>query len=204
MTLQLANQINRLPECAPLGYEEQYLRRLFLDNFFRCCRVREFQKIVLWIIKSKLHAPHNDIMKERLDKQYNIYLRYQHYHVNRHYSIDEWFDRRFQRNPPVFKSLSYYLDDSTRHDPYLLSLCKTKGGKVIKCRLDRVIYWHGFYQMLIHSYLYNTNNYATDLKPYADKLLRIGYYRFLESRDLTKKTKERFCREAYKEVVDAL
>jgi hypothetical protein len=201
MTLQLANQINRLPECAPLGYEEQYLRRLFLDNFFRCCRVREFQKSVLWILKSKLHAPHNDIMKERLDKQYKIYMRY---NLNCPYDRADFFDHRFQRRPPCFSSLPYYLDDSTRHDPYLLSLCKTKGGKVIKCRLDRVIYWVSFYTHVIYNYLYNTKDYATDLKPYADKILRIGYYRFIESRDLTKKTEERFSREAIKEVLDAL
>lgn len=51
-------QINENPIYAPLGHEEAFKRRIFLDNFERCMNIREFQKTAGIIIKKKITGIH--------------------------------------------------------------------------------------------------------------------------------------------------
>jgi len=55
---------------APIGHEQEFNRRIFLDNFYRCMTIREFQKTAGYEIKKKVcETPIAKIMKE---KNFNI------------------------------------------------------------------------------------------------------------------------------------
>jgi len=192
MTLQLANQINRLPECAPLGYEEQYLRRLFLDNFFRCCRVREFQKIVKWVLIDKLHAPTSTL-------------------------IFNHFEEKALARPALFQRITErltYLPSLRKYrknQKYFITNLNVynKKNEIVSRRIKRAEEWHQFYYLTIYNYLQifhedRPNNSLQKMKPYAEKLLTVGYYRFMESRNLKKKIPDWSNLVEVREIVDAL
>jgi len=66
------DQINNNPIFAPIGNEEEFKRRLFLDNFQRCMTIREFQKTAGVEIKKKVLATKPALaMKEMLDWYHN-------------------------------------------------------------------------------------------------------------------------------------
>ena len=70
------NQINNNPAFAPIGHEEEFKRRIFLDNFRRCMTIRQFQKTAGLEIKKKVEAtPTALAMREVIDYYWEEHLK---------------------------------------------------------------------------------------------------------------------------------
>ena len=195
MTLSLET-INNLPECAPLGHETKFNRRLFKDNFNRCCTIREFQKTVLTIVRAKvLPTPTSRIITERW---INIALRWSNmfpippwkrndndlYHMKIKYGLRRYFRHFEGRNTPRIYSLKDY---EVKHPP---AAVLNKKGYIVKTRQNRLNRWAFYWRIYLERNLYVPNYIMKDANVeqlIADRLLQIGLPKFLESRDLTKK-----------------
>ena len=69
MTYLTIEAINNNTLFAPIGYEEDFKRRIFLDNFNRCMTIREFQKTAGIEIKKKVNiTPTAQIVKDQIEK----------------------------------------------------------------------------------------------------------------------------------------
>ena len=67
MTYLTIEQLNNNAIYAPIGYEKEFKRRLFLDNFNRCMNIREFQKTAGCVIRQKLNT--HPVAKLKREKQ---------------------------------------------------------------------------------------------------------------------------------------
>tara|TARA_R100001460_G_scaffold96253_1_gene138644 strand:+ start:161 stop:850 length:690 start_codon:yes stop_codon:yes gene_type:complete len=165
------DQINNNPICAPIGHEEEFKRRIFLDNFRRCMTIREFQKTAGLEIKKKVEAtPTARAMKEVIDS-------YEDY-------ANKYFERRrAMRDFPIPRFLFKYIDfdmvseggrflDNYHKDDFLrqAKLYCTKNSNyqtIIKSREDLFKEAYSYYNNAI------IMNYCGN-----DKIYRIGYWNY--------------------------
>lgn len=165
--------INNNPIFAPIGYEAEFKRRIFLDNFQRCMTVRTFQKTACLEIKKKLsETPTAKIMKKYIKE---IKLGYSRHISNADYNGDnsKWFLACSRRDRKRIKK--FYNRGNIRN------LYCTKGGAVVNSRKKRVEY-------ALEQYFWNTGgnfwNWQLD-----EKLIEAGFYKFMESLDYSSKNK---------------
>ena len=152
--------INSNPIFAPLGHEEEFNQRIFLENFQRCMTIREFQKTAGLEIKKKLtETPSAKAFKEGTKKYPNI------------------------KEHGAVTILRRFIDD--RQLKMLAPLYHYKTGRLIRKRMYEVKHILRFYQhiMFYESKHYNEfedNGYQDKEKLYkiSRQLRRIGWNRF--------------------------
>jgi hypothetical protein len=154
--------INSNPIFAPLGHEEEFKQRIFLENFQRCMTIREFQKTAGLEIKKKLtETPSAKAFKEGTD----IYCKDS---IKEHGSV---------------LLLNRFIDD--RQLKLLAPLYHYKTGKIINKRKYEVKHALNYYQHLV---FYGKKHYSEiEGNGFQDKetiykvsrqLRRIGWNRF--------------------------
>ena len=174
------NQINNNPVFAPIGHEEEFKRRLFLDNFRRCMTIRQFQKTAGLEIKKKVEAtPSALAMREAIDYYWNEHKKY-------NCGINEYQSYKKRMGDFTLPYTSYLLlqlpldmvsmrgrvlENYYKHDwPRHAKLYTTKNSNyetIIKCREDLFKEAHIYYEHMIKRN-YNIN----------DKIYRIGYWNY--------------------------
>ena len=164
--------INSNPIFAPLGHEEDFKRRLFLDNFNKCMTIRQFEKTAGLEIKKKLtETPTAKAMKELIN------------------DIGEYWPetttiisclptlQSMIRFTPISRKLHMNINifnQGFRDYEILAQLYTTKSSnyqKIVNSKFRKYQFAHRFYDNIIHQYTWNHDH----LK---DKLLRIGFWNF--------------------------
>ena len=174
------DQINNNPVFAPIGHEEEFKRRIFLDNFRRCMTIREFQKTAGLEIKKKVEAtPTALAMREVMDYNWNEHKKY-NCGINEYQSYNKRMEdftlpyptHLFRYLPMDMRSSSgrifenYFKKDYQRHAK-LYTTKKSNYETIIKSREDLFKQAHRYYEYKIKL------NYSID-----DKIYRIGYWNF--------------------------
>ena len=165
------DQINNNPIFAPIGNEEEFKRRLFLENFQRCMTIREFQKTAGVEIKKKVIATKPALaMKEMLD-----------YYNHKHRTFLE--SQRDYKLPTV-RTLTRFLPYEMIHHGSHRAVLE---HKVESLRMSKLYCTKSSnYETIIKSreqlYLeadrYYQNQIKTKLCGVNDKIYRIGFWNY--------------------------
>ncbi len=154
--------INSNPIFAPLGHEEEFKQRIFLENFQKCMTIREFQKTAGLEIKKKLtETPSAKAFKEGTKKFTDI------------------------KKHGAFIVLSRFIDD--RQLNLLHDLWHYKTGRPINKRMYEVKHALKYYQHIMYyerkhySEIHHLGNGYLDkdtIYKVSRQLRRIGWNRF--------------------------
>ncbi len=162
------NQINNNPMFAPLGHEDEFKRRLFLENFRRCMTVRQFQKTAGLEIKKKVEATPTSLIMGNVIKKYDDDFCHERFNISR-------FFKEIPYDDIYLPSYMKWHDKTNSEFKRLSKLYKTKGSnysKVIKYKETRFMTAYTFYNKVIKS---KKDDYYYHIK---DKLLRIGFWNY--------------------------
>ena len=201
-------QINENPIYAPIGCEEEFKRRIFLDNFQRCMNIREFQKTAGIIIKKKITGIHPlaKIIQKPI-REYQLYLNQHKYSPkpNTLHELEEAFYDFFGVKRSFYDYYKEKLRDHFKHEPCRKDRFSTdiygidyknifwnKKDKPIHSRIKRFHkvreYWHkltnidvGYTNVLNHENPAFFRYYTELVNPdIVDGFLRIGYVKFIQ------------------------
>lgn len=186
-TYKTITQINSNPIYAPIGYEEEFKRRIFLDNFNRCMTIRTFQKTAGIEIKKKVNlTPTAKIIKDELELGKNLELRgkllNQLQRVINGYPLDSMKMKSISKGQ-YSKEVVQYFD----------KLCTTKKGKYVDTRVERMRNIIEKYRRAL-GHIYSTYEYR---QRNVEFLLRVGFKKYIESFDFTKKGCDSFSIEGW-------
>ena len=185
MTYLTIEQLNNNAIYAPIGYEKEFKRRLFLDNFNRCMNIREFQKTAGCVIRQKLNThPVAKLMKVEIERfkyensintckyrQHNSFYAYwlHDWNVGKEGQGDNYFDRRERRHRILMKSLKPYYT--------------TKKGKIVNSRAERLgellWLWTNTIRRRVDTITENNRIFNETIHD-LDNLLRIGFRKFID------------------------
>lgn len=163
------NQINNNPVFAPIGHEEEFKRRLFLDNFRRCMTIRQFQKTAGLEIKKKVEATPSALAMRPVIDKYTNHSKYYHRNGIRDFPIPRFLFRYIpmdMRSPQGRVLENYYKNDYPRHGK-LFTTKNSNYETIIKCREDLFKEAYSYYE---HTIIRNYN--------INDKIYRIGYWNY--------------------------
>jgi hypothetical protein len=177
MTFLTLDAINSNALFAPIGHEEEFKRRIFLDNFQRAMTIREFQKTAGLEIKKKIYKTKTATLitdeLDRIERSCESPWRYRHYQLTR---ITKGFGRDHS------KHLSHYK--YKHHATLQNELIHTKNGKYVMARESR---FYQYYNNL--SMIYSKLPHRRKI---GDFLIRIGIERFIRSFNITRKFPDNF------------
>ena len=177
-TYKTLKQINENPIYAPIGCEEEFKRRIFLDNVQRALTIRTFQKTAGVVIRKKLNThPTAKIISKTFFKGLDLRSYYNLFaggHLRRHMT-------------PVAKKICQWYDDETCDfkkslyiQPYIKrSWLSTKKGKVIKTRVKRFVeVANNYFRVdLTHNYHYVNDRFFYERD---NAYLRMGFMKFMD------------------------
>lgn len=168
MTYLTIEAINSNTIFSPLGHEEEFKRRIFLENFERCMTIREFQKTAGKIIKKKVNQTNTaKIIEDELN-----------------HPVKQWkhcFELCSRRKSYNIKTTM----DSRGMKDFIKKTCYSKKGLLMSTRYDRVYRAVKYY---IRNAGYKQRDYDTyKYTDYGTYLQRMGLFKFLEQFDFSKR-----------------